>query len=87
MAAPLLNSLAESLGSPEPAVRLICSIAIGKIRFVNQPVSHPGCCCCYFCVDMGIFSPYNFNSAERLGQPGWKVTETENIWMNQTVVP
>ena len=66
MAAPLLKSLAESLGSPEPAVRLILSLVIGKIRFVNQPVSHPGCCC-YFCADNGIFDPGNFNSARRMG--------------------
>ncbi|CAF90848.1 unnamed protein product [Tetraodon nigroviridis] len=39
MAAPLLKSLAESLGSPEPAVRLILSLVIGKIRFVNPPAS------------------------------------------------
>lgn len=41
MAAPLLEKLSESLGSPEPAVRLILSILIGKFHLVSesQPTS------------------------------------------------
>lgn len=35
MAAPLLDSLSEYLGSPEPAVRLIFSILIGEFLFTN----------------------------------------------------
>lgn len=35
MAAPLMEKLAESLGSPEPAVRLILSILIGKFLHVR----------------------------------------------------
>lgn len=35
MAAPLLEKLSESLGSPEPAVRLILSILIGEFRLVS----------------------------------------------------
>lgn len=35
MAAPLLEKLSESLGSPEPAVRLILSILIGKFCLVG----------------------------------------------------
>lgn len=35
MAAPLLDSLSEYLGSPEPAVRLIFSILIGEFLFTD----------------------------------------------------
>ena len=34
MAAPLLEKLSESLGSPEPAVRLILSVLIGEFCFL-----------------------------------------------------
>lgn len=36
MAAPLMEKLSESLGSPEPAVRLILSILIGEFHLTNQ---------------------------------------------------
>lgn len=31
-----METLSESLGSPEPAVRLILSILIGKFRLISQ---------------------------------------------------
>lgn len=36
MAAPLLEKLSESLGSPEPAVRLILSILIGEFGLMSD---------------------------------------------------
>lgn len=42
MAAPLLEDLSESLGSPEPAVRLILSILIGEFRLTRQSPSVSG---------------------------------------------
>lgn len=39
MAAPLLENLSESLGSPEPAVRLLLSILIGEFPPRVVPVA------------------------------------------------
>lgn len=41
MAAPVMKSVAESLGSPEPAVRLILSLGIGKIRSQGPAAAPP----------------------------------------------